>query len=86
MDRVAPKMQASVKKSLIAFTQQFFPEEEHLFSLDNDTESMNVLRFLTAQRPKPLAWRDSHPYMLADEVDYVPTNGVSCFFLPIDDC
>lgn len=56
--------------------QQFFPEEEHLFNLDTETDALNTLRFITAQRPKPLAWRDSHPYMLADDVQYVPKSEV----------
>ncbi|KAI9246121.1 hypothetical protein BDA99DRAFT_527523 [Phascolomyces articulosus] len=74
LDKVAPKMQASVKKSLVAFNQQFFPNEEHLFTLDNEADSIGVLRYITSQRPKPLAWRDLHPYMLAEDVQYVPSD------------
>ncbi|KAG2218809.1 hypothetical protein INT45_005456 [Circinella minor] len=74
MDKVAPKMQVSVKKSLVAFNQQFFPNEEHLFTLDTEADSTGVLRYITSQRPKPLAWRDLHPYMLADDVQYVPSD------------
>ncbi|KAI9499343.1 hypothetical protein BDB00DRAFT_880972 [Zychaea mexicana] len=74
LDKVAPKMQASVKKSLVAFNQQFFPNEEHLFTLDNEADATNVLRYVTSQRPKALAWRDLHPYMLAEDVQYVPSS------------
>ncbi|KAI8376255.1 uncharacterized protein BYT42DRAFT_498260 [Radiomyces spectabilis] len=74
LNSVSPKLAPSVKKSLVSFTQQFFPEEEHLYSLDNDNEALNVLRHITSQRPKPLAWRDLHPYMLADNVEYEPDN------------
>ncbi|KAI8148996.1 hypothetical protein BJV82DRAFT_663344 [Fennellomyces sp. T-0311] len=73
MDKVAPKLQASVKKSLVAFNQQFFPNEEHLFTLDNESDAMGVIRYVTSQRPKPLAWRDLHPYLLADEVQFEPS-------------
>ena len=76
MDKVAPKMQVSVKKSLVAFNQQFFPNEEHLFTLDTEADSTGVLRYITSQRPKPLAWRDLHPYMLADDVQYVSSDQV----------
>ncbi|ORE10704.1 DUF663-domain-containing protein [Rhizopus microsporus var. microsporus] len=72
IERVQPKLRTSTKKSLTSFIQQFFPEEEHLFTLDTDTDAMNTLRFITSQRPKPMSWRDHHPYMLADEVTFDP--------------
>ncbi|KAG1459953.1 hypothetical protein G6F46_006023 [Rhizopus delemar] len=72
IERVPQKLRNSTKKSLTAFVQQFFPEEEHLFTLDNDTDALNTLRFITSQRPKPMSWRDHHPYMLAEEVAYDP--------------
>ncbi|CAO3596261.1 unnamed protein product [Absidia cylindrospora] len=74
MPNVPSKNQVSVKKSLVSFTQQFFPEQEHLYSLDSDSDSMNVLRYITSQRPKPLVWRDLRPYMLADDVEYQADN------------
>ncbi|KAI7898168.1 uncharacterized protein BX663DRAFT_525916 [Cokeromyces recurvatus] len=72
IEHVPMKLRNSVKKSLIAFVQQFFPEEEHLFSLDTDNDSMNVLRFITSQRPRPITWRDNHPYLLAEQVQFDP--------------
>ncbi|KAI9473689.1 MAG: hypothetical protein EXX96DRAFT_621326 [Benjaminiella poitrasii] len=74
MENIPMKLRASVKKSLIAFVQQFFPEEEHLFTLDTDNDSLNVLRYITSQRPKPISWRDNHPYMLAEQVEFEPTS------------
>jgi pre-rRNA-processing protein TSR1 len=68
------KMRTSLKKSLIAFVQQFFPEEEHLFTLDNDNDCISALRYITAQRPKPMSWRDNHPYMLAEQVEFDPVS------------
>lgn len=74
LDNIAAKLRPSTKKSLLAFVQQFVPEQEHLFSLDNDNECMNVLRYITSQRPKPMSWRDNHPYMLADQVEFDPVS------------
>ncbi|KAI8337479.1 hypothetical protein BC941DRAFT_396298 [Chlamydoabsidia padenii] len=74
MPNVPSKSQVSVKKSLVSFMQQFFPEQEHLYSLDTDSDSVNVIRYLTSQRPKPLVWRDLRPYMLADDVEYHAAN------------
>ncbi|KAI8885076.1 DUF663-domain-containing protein [Backusella circina FSU 941] len=70
IENTPQKLRQSVKKSLTSFVQQFFPEEEHLFSLDNNNECMTALRFITSQRPKPMSWRDNHPYMLAEQVEY----------------
>ncbi|KAI8078242.1 uncharacterized protein B0P05DRAFT_543072 [Gilbertella persicaria] len=72
MDKVPAKLRTSTKKSLTAFVQQFFPEQEHLYSLDTDNDSLSALRYITGQRPKPMSWRDNHPYLLADNVEYDP--------------
>lgn len=74
IERTPTKLRTSLKKSLVAFVQQFFPEEEHLFTLDNDNDCISVLRYITAQRPKPMSWRDNHPYMLAEQVEYDPVS------------
>jgi pre-rRNA-processing protein TSR1 len=76
MSNVPVKNQVTVKKSLLSFIQQFFPEQEHLYSLDADSDSVNVIRYLASQRPKPLVWRDLRPYMLADDVEYLSDNEV----------
>ncbi|KAI8367404.1 hypothetical protein EDC96DRAFT_506702 [Choanephora cucurbitarum] len=79
LDNVPAKLRTSTKKSLTAFVQQFFPENEHLYSLDTDNDCISVLRYITGQRPKPMSWRDNHPYLLADQVEYdaiTPERGV----------
>ncbi|RCI05366.1 hypothetical protein CU098_010898 [Rhizopus stolonifer] len=47
MDKVPAKLRTSTKKSLTAFVQQFFPEQEHLYSLDTDNDSLSALRYIT---------------------------------------
>ncbi|KAL9557881.1 hypothetical protein MBANPS3_001190 [Mucor bainieri] len=74
IENTPAKLRTSTRKSLTAFVQQFFPEEEHLFTLDTDAECISALRFITAQRPKPMSWRDNHPYMLAEQVEFDPTS------------
>ncbi|KAI8356181.1 hypothetical protein BD560DRAFT_335645 [Blakeslea trispora] len=79
IDHVPAKLRTSTKKSLTAFIQQFFPEHEHLYSLDTDNDCIAALRYITGQRPKPMSWRDNHPYLLADQVEYdaiTPERGV----------
>lgn len=74
IENTPAKLRNSTKKSLLAFVQQFFPEQEHLFSLDSDNDAINALRYITSQRPKPMSWRDNHPYMLAEQVEFDPTS------------
>ncbi|KAG1083033.1 hypothetical protein G6F42_022361 [Rhizopus arrhizus] len=66
IENTPAKLRNSTRKSLTAFVQQFFPEEEHLFTLDTDADCISALRFITAQRPKPMSWRDNHPYMYTE--------------------
>ncbi|KAI7882788.1 uncharacterized protein EV154DRAFT_471218 [Mucor mucedo] len=68
------KLRTSLRKSLLSFVQQFVPEQEHLFTLDNDNDCISVLRYITSQRPKPMSWRDNHPYMLAENVEFDATS------------
>ncbi|GAA5809732.1 hypothetical protein MFLAVUS_003145 [Mucor flavus] len=74
IENTPAKLRTSLRKSLLAFVQQFVPEHEHLFTLDNDTDSLSVLRYITSQRPKPMSWRDNHPYMLAESVEFDSTS------------
>ncbi|CEP13339.1 hypothetical protein [Parasitella parasitica] len=74
IENTPAKLRTSTRKSLTAFVQQFFPEEEHLFTLDSDNDCISALRFITAQRPKPMSWRDNHPYMLAEQVEFDHTS------------
>ncbi|RUS21181.1 hypothetical protein BC937DRAFT_93407 [Endogone sp. FLAS-F59071] len=97
LENVIPKLRNSVKKSLISFTKQFFPEEDKLLAIDSDTvrpviislsfssssalsdpvaptlqDAVSILRYISEQRPKPLTWRDQHPYLIAEHVSFAP--------------
>ncbi|CAG8493832.1 12709_t:CDS:10 [Ambispora gerdemannii] len=66
----SPKKRNDVKKSLLSFLNYFFPDEEKIHSLDVSQEALNVLRTICTQLPKNVHWRDTHPYMLADDVGF----------------
>ncbi|RKP25100.1 hypothetical protein SYNPS1DRAFT_33053 [Syncephalis pseudoplumigaleata] len=72
LNQVPVKKRNDVKKSLASFMSYFFPDQDRVHSVDTDTEAQVVMRSLTGQLPKPIHWRDSHPYLLADEVDFAP--------------
>jgi len=64
------KKHSDIKKSLLSFTNHFFPEETKVHALDNATETVNVLRMIANQLPKSINWRDTHPYMLAENIAF----------------
>ncbi|KAJ9083043.1 ribosome biogenesis protein tsr1, variant 2 [Entomophthora muscae] len=80
LDHLSTKRQVEVKKSLSSFMSYFFPENDKIHALENDQEVFFVLRSIVSQTPKHLPWRENHPYLLADKVEYVvnpenPTTG-----------
>ncbi|ODV83872.1 hypothetical protein CANARDRAFT_29602 [[Candida] arabinofermentans NRRL YB-2248] len=66
-------LQMDVLKSLTSYYNHFFPNNEKLFALENQTESVNLLRTLCQKFPKSVTWRDSRGYLVADSVDWSPS-------------
>lgn len=69
--KLPAKRQVEVKRSLSSFISYFFPENNKIVSGEDQQECSSVLRSIVSQAPKKLAWRDHHPYILAEQVDYV---------------
>ncbi|KAJ2450358.1 ribosome biogenesis protein tsr1 [Coemansia sp. RSA 2336] len=74
LDQVAAKRRNDVRKSLQSFIGHFFPDAEKVISSDSTTELLALLRMLTSQVPKSIRWRDTRPYMLADNVEFSPSS------------
>ncbi|KAI9594595.1 hypothetical protein BDF19DRAFT_444182 [Syncephalis fuscata] len=72
LNNVPVKKRNDVKKSLTSFISYFFPDQDRILSVDTDTEAQVIIRGLTGQLPKPVKWRETHPYLLADKVDFKP--------------
>ncbi|KAG0007552.1 hypothetical protein BGZ80_004520 [Entomortierella chlamydospora] len=70
LESTPAKKHSDIKKSLLSFTNHFFPEESKVHALDNANETVNVLRMMANQLPKSVNWRDTHPYMLAESVAF----------------
>ncbi|CAO3657801.1 unnamed protein product [Umbelopsis vinacea] len=75
LDRTAPKLRNNIKKSLVSFVQQFYPEESRIHTLDSEAETMTVLRMIATQRPRSIKWREQHPYLLAEQVEFEEQEG-----------
>ncbi|KAK9454285.1 hypothetical protein V1511DRAFT_503270 [Dipodascopsis uninucleata] len=65
------KMQTELRRSLLSYMAHFFAEQEKVFSVEQPSECLNVVRSLCQQFPKGIQWRDSRAYILADRIQYV---------------
>ncbi|KAJ2160933.1 ribosome biogenesis protein tsr1 [Coemansia sp. RSA 552] len=72
LDGIVAKRRNDVRKSLHSFVAHFFPDADKVYTTD-PTESLTVLRMLTAQVPRGVKWRDTRPYLLADNVEFEPS-------------
>ncbi|KAI8807558.1 hypothetical protein BJ742DRAFT_310548 [Cladochytrium replicatum] len=72
LERHDAKKQFAIRKSLLSFVSLHFPGDQKLYSagLNQIQECVNLLRQITAQRPKPVIWRDEYSYILADHVEH----------------
>lgn len=75
LEKTAPKLRVNIKKSLVSFVQQFYPEESRIHTLDTETDAMTVLRMIATQRPRAINWREQHPYLLAENVEFEEHEG-----------
>ncbi|KAJ1675895.1 ribosome biogenesis protein tsr1 [Spiromyces aspiralis] len=72
LDTVPVKRHSGIRKSLSSFIQYFFPDQDKLFTADSQQESLNIVRAITSQVPRQVQWRDTHPYIVADQVEFAP--------------
>lgn len=67
-------LQQDIRQSLQSFFTHFFPAEEKLFALENETECANCLRVISQKFPALISWRDSRAYMVADSAQWLQTS------------
>lgn len=59
---------ASIKKSLLSYTQHFFPSANRVYSLDSRSDASNLLRSLTEGLPKGPTWREERARILIEDL------------------
>lgn len=69
--------QLDIRQSLTSYFKHFFPSEEKLYALENDTECLNCLRIIAQKFPKGVTWRDSRAYIVADDISWSQENEMS---------
>ncbi|ODV90780.1 hypothetical protein CANCADRAFT_2506 [Tortispora caseinolytica NRRL Y-17796] len=59
----------STVSSLTSYVTHFFPSEKRLYLTSSPNDCSTVTRLLCQQIPKGVAWRDSRPYMMLENVN-----------------
>ncbi|TPX51272.1 hypothetical protein SeLEV6574_g00367 [Synchytrium endobioticum] len=71
LEALAPKQQTEARKSLATFMDHHFPNSEHkVCSIGNDTDTLNLARYLSDKSVKGVAWREKYSRVVAEAVDY----------------
>ncbi|KPJ18350.1 Pre-rRNA-processing protein TSR1-like [Papilio machaon] len=71
IEGVHPKKRTSEKQNVQKLISKWLPEEKVL-QLDKSSDGLNVLRKIGNQKRKIIHHREKRPYMLTEEVEYVP--------------
>lgn len=66
---------ATVKKSLLSFTNHFFPSVSRIYSLDSSSDASNLIRSLTEGLPKGPTWREERARLLVEESTWEDQSG-----------
>lgn len=67
-----PKMQHSIRASLLYYMRHHFPNEEKLYSAGSPLDCTKALRHIASQHSKGINWRDRHSYLIADSLSVSP--------------
>lgn len=71
IEGVHPKKRTTEKQNVQKLISKWLPEEK-VMQLDKSSDGLNLLRRIGNQKRNILHHREKRPYMLAEEVEYVP--------------
>lgn len=71
IEGVHPKKRTTEKQNVQKLVSKWLPDEK-VMQLDKSSDGLNVLRRIGNMRRNVLHHRERRPYMLAEEVEYVP--------------
>ncbi|KAG6461883.1 hypothetical protein O3G_MSEX012924 [Manduca sexta] len=71
IEGVNPKKRTTEKQNVQKLVSKWLPDEK-VMQLDKSSDGLNVLRRIGNQKRNILHHREKRPYMLAEEVEYVP--------------
>ncbi|XP_050676198.1 pre-rRNA-processing protein TSR1 homolog [Leptidea sinapis] len=71
LEGVHPKKRTTEKQTIQKLISKWLPEEK-IMQLDKSSDGLNLLRRIGNQKRNIIHHREKRPYMLAEEVNYVP--------------
>lgn len=71
IEGVHPKKRTSEKQNIQKLISKWLPEEK-IMQLDKTSDGLNLLRRICNQKLNIIHHREKRPYMLSEEVEYVP--------------
>lgn len=71
IEGVHPKKRTTEKQNVQKLISKWLPEEK-IMQLDKSSDGLNLLRRIGNQKRNILHHREKRPYMLAEEIEYVP--------------
>ncbi|XP_023936933.2 pre-rRNA-processing protein TSR1 homolog [Bicyclus anynana] len=71
IEGVNPKKRTTEKQNVQKLISKWLPDEK-IMQLDKSSDGLNVLRRIGNQKRKVIHHRQKRPYMLAEEVEYLP--------------
>ncbi|CAH2236184.1 pre-rRNA-processing protein TSR1 homolog [Pararge aegeria] len=77
IEGVHPKKRTTEKQNVQKLISKWLPEEK-IMQLDKSSDGLNVLRRIGNQKQNVIHHREKRPYMLAEEVDYIPDAEGDC--------
>lgn len=77
-------LQADVRQSLDSYFNHFFPADDKLYALEHKNEAVNCLRNISQKLPKPVNWRDSRGYMVANDAYWHSVDGDENGFIVVE--
>ncbi|KAI8924917.1 NUC121 domain-containing protein, partial [Entophlyctis helioformis] len=75
LDAHPQKRQLEIRKSLGSYMSHHFPGDHRLFAAGDANDCLSALRYITSVRPKPIVWRDRHPYMVSEGIEFDANEG-----------
>ncbi|CAK1552832.1 unnamed protein product [Leptosia nina] len=73
IEGIHPKKRTSEKQIVQKLVSKWLPDEK-VMQLDKSSDGLNLLRRIGNQKRNVIHHREKRPYMLAEEVEYVPDN------------
>eukprot|EP01135_Chromosphaera_perkinsii_P008124 Nk52_evm40s1129 gene=Nk52_evmTU40s1129 len=71
LEKIGQKSRNDVKKYVLKKAQENFPLEEKIFPImTSPADADNLVRHVVNIKRKPLNWREMHPYVMADKLDF----------------